>query len=129
MARIGLAVFSHDHTHMAVGTGKLRRRSAHSPAVNGTLTQEGLKLRVLNLNLPDTGTGILIIVKSLAGIGHFDVIIKGAQDRVRMHTLEIVAGKTGHTGTGREVILHMALTAGQIRRRDAIPVFPKASIT
>ena len=114
VVRISFALLAVDRAHVAVGTGI-------GASVDASLPQEGLKLRMLHLDLAHTGPRIRIIRKAESVLVHQDIVVV-VQDGIRMHALQVEARQTCHARTGIEVILHMALAAGQVRRRNLFKV-------
>ena len=92
--------------HVAVGAGELA-------AVDAALAEIGLELGVLHLDDADAGVRAGEVREALTVFidEHVVVVI---EDRVGVHGGEAVVRQGGRLRVGREVVLHVALAAGEV---------------
>ena len=114
MAVVYRAVLGRQPGHVAVGTGEER-------GVRAPRAEIGLKLGVLHLDLLNAGAGVGPVGEGLAGREVRPVVEEG-QNRLGSHARQTAVRDGGRLGVGREIILVVALTAGEIRSGDLVKV-------
>ena len=112
VADIGLPSLVGQLRHVAVGAGEVVFMLA-------ALAHEGLKFRMLDLELADAGAGIRVVREGLAV--HNGPVIE-IQNGVRIHCGQVGIGQGGGLLRPGEVVLHVALGAGEGLRRDVVQV-------
>ena len=110
VALVARAVGGGGGAHMAVGAGEL-------VAVDAALSGEGLQLGVVDHELADAVGGIDVVSKDLAV--HHEIVVV-VQDGIGVHALQAGIGERGGLGLGCEVVVHMALAAGEGGRVDHV---------
>ena len=116
VAGIHIAVLGDNRTHVAVRTGE------HA-LMYAAFAEIGLELGVVDHDLTDAGILLHIVGKDLPVDDQVVVIL---QHGVGAHGGEIGVGESNSLGGGIEVVIDMALTAGQILGIDTAEVLTES---